>query len=443
MIRARGRAISGALAVSAAAAIWILAGAAPAGAYVCDFGISRPTPGSRLDTAAVRISGPFSTRHGSANRIIEVTFTAGPGAVSPKRTTVPAGDTYDVPVGPLALNGSYTARVTARHDGTSPTLNCDDDESGSDRDTERTAGVSFEVSVRAQPPANVRTTFDAGARSATITWDKSSDPDIAGYRITRKVGAAAPTTLDVPPEPRRWTDTRLPAEAVTLTYSVEAARNGPRPGTTSERSAAVAAAPLAIPARPSPPTSTRGPAGPGGTTRGGGGAAATQPFTLGRSVSDGEAPPATALPLPELEQPGNPGGAASQPLGAYTTIPEEGGSLVLNDEDDQAMGAGRRGQGGGDGTRQLAYVAAGLLMTVVAAQALWLRRQALLPEPSSGPGSAAGRGGGGATRPTVGGRRCPRSTGWPPRRHPAADHGGPRGLRAGSLGGATGRVASW
>ena len=383
MIRARGRAISGALALSAAAAIWILVGAAPAGAYVCDFGINRPTPGARLETAAVRISGPFSTRQGTATRVIEVAFTAGPGAVPPKRITVPDGETYDVPVGPLSLNGSYTARVTATHEGTSLTSNCDEESGPDRRDTVRTAGVSFEVSVRARPPANVRATFDAGARSATITWDRSSDPDIAGYRITRKVGSGAPITIDVPPEPRSWTDARLPAEAGTLTYSVEAARNGPRPGTTSERSVAVAAAPLAIPARPSAPTSTRGPVGSGGAGRGGGSTATSQPFTLGRSVGDGDAPPATALPLPDLAQPGNPDGATA--LGPYTTIPEQGGSLVLNDDDDQAMAAGRSGENGGNGTRQLAYVAAGLLTTVVAAQALWLRRQALRPEPASGP----------------------------------------------------------
>jgi hypothetical protein len=394
VILARGRALAGTLALMAASGIWILSEAAPAAAYVCAFGIESPAPGSVVGAPSVRLVGPFATRQGLAERILDVTFTQSPGArpaptVRTGASVGPAGR-FDVTVGSLSLNGEYTARVKSSHLGTSPLFNCDDGIGPERRDTEATAEVTFGVSVRANPPANVKARFDAGPRTAVVTWERSGDPDIAGYTITRRVGSGGPTAVDVPAAPLSWTDTQLPAGAATITYSVQAARNGPQRGTTSERSAPVAAAPLDVPAPPSPTTAaTAGTGGTGGTGGAGASTPTTAPFVLGRSVgATSPSEPSPMVPLPGGLAPpldGSNGDGTYRPLLPYPP-PDQDPAPSGDGGGDQAI-VGRASDGvGGDGPPQLAFIASGLLSTVVAAHVLWLRRQALRPEPATPPG---------------------------------------------------------
>lgn len=408
MTRRRGRAVTAALALAAATGIWVVAAAAPAAAYVCAFAIDKPpTSGSTV----VNLTGPFVVRQGSADRILEVTVTSWPGGGAPppvrrQGAAVGPADRYDVPLSGLTRNGSYTARVKASHAG-SGVFNCVDGIGVDQRDTERSGEITFGVSVRAAPPSNVQARFDAAARSATVTWDKSGDPDIAGYKITKKVGSDPASDVDVPPEPRSWTDTDLPGGAASITYSVQAARVGPLPNTTSELSSPAAADPLAVPAPPAPPTSTTtgtgtGP-GTGGTGGGGGtggtptsvkaGAAppagttpTTRPFVLGRPVGGTPARGdrsaelgSSDLNLPEGQLPDD---GTYRPLLPYPARDE------LNVDDDEVAAdpavVGRAEGPGGDGIPQLAYIASGLLSSVVAAHVLWLRKQVAQPEPAGG-----------------------------------------------------------
>jgi hypothetical protein len=399
LISVRGRALPGVLALTAASGIWLVAEAPPAEAYVCAFNVQSPGEGSISGSPTVPFRGDFEVKHGLAERVLEVTFTSAPGPLPPptvsRRTALePAGD-YDVAVGPLSLNGAYTARVRAIHTGTSPLLNCDDGLGPERRDTEASAVVRFKVSVPASPPRNVTARFDPGARRATVTWERSGDPDIVGYTIIKQVGTAPATGVPVAADPLAWTDTNLPSGGGTIRYSVQAFRQGPDPGTTSLPSAPVAAAPLAVPAAPAPGPSpstttggTRGPSTPGGAT------STTVPFAFGPAVG-GDTPPARAVPFlpfgelrfPESTAPATEGQGGYQPLIPYSPGGREDTQPFDSDSDDQAV-AGRRSSSDepGDGTPGLAYVASALLSTVVAAHILWLRRQALRPQAAGAAG---------------------------------------------------------
>jgi len=404
---ARPRALLGALAIVGASGIWTLVGARPAAAYVCNFGISGPAAGSVSGSPDVRFTGPFEIKPTSGDRILDVTFTQSPGPAPAPMTrsgaAVGATGRFDLPSGPLALNGRYTARVTARHAETS-LFNCDGGLDGSRRDSERTAEVTFGVSVRAAPPTNVGARFDAGSRTATVTWEKSGDPDIAGYTIAKKVGSDAPTFAQVRPDPLSWTDTGTSAGAATIIYAVQASRNGPDPGTTSEPSVLVAAAPLDVPAPPpTPTTTTPAPGGAGGTGGAGGGTSTrttptTTPFALGRSV--GATGPAPSGTVPALRFPSGLAGPKStnstapasdggyQPLLPYPSGGSEPpATMPIDTGGDQALGPGQNREGGGGGTPQLAYVASGLLSIVVAGHVLWLRKQVSHPEMAGATGS--------------------------------------------------------
>lgn len=359
MIRERGRALVGALALAGTSPAFLLA-APPAAASVCSFGIDRPTAGAVSSTANVRFTGTFTVEEGltRSERVLEVAFTRSPGPppapVTASGLDVGSDGLYDVQVGPLPRNGRYTARVTARHAG-DPVIGC----AGGDR-REVTATVTFGVSVRAQPPANVRSGFDAASRRAMVTWGRSSDPDVAGYTITR-VGAGPAKVVQVPPAPLTWTDAQIPAGAATITYFVQAARNGPDPNTTSEPSTPVAAEALSVPGAAAPTTV------PNAGTPGRDGTpltatpSTTVPFALG--------PPVTAAtPGPDDPPPLDRDGTLLPPLEGTPEadpLPPDPGQEAFAGED----------RGGGDGARWPVYAATGLAATAAAGAVLWRRRR--------------------------------------------------------------------
>ena len=418
----RGGALGGAVALAAALGVWSGPGAAPAAAYVCSFGIDSPTSATPSGTASISFRGPFAARQGQGERVLGVTFTSAPGPIPPSVTRVGSAvgpaNRYDVPVGGLSLNGRYAARVVARHEGTG-LFNCDDGLGRDRRDTERSATVTFSVSVKAKPPSNLRARFEAGPpRSVVVTWDPSPDPDTAGYELTRRIGAGPVEPLpDVPPNQTSWTDGTPPADAASVTYAIRSARNGPAPGTTSERSDVVTVG-VDLPAPPPPPTTTTpppvdpggtggtggtgtgaGPLPPGGTggapaPPGTGGSAPSgtapgpgpRPFVLGQAVA-GSSSPGGAPPV--LRFPNGLIGAAKaeareeggyQPLLPYPARPDGAQIELVAEDGEQAQAGGAGGASPGEErTPQLVYVAGALLSGVVAAHILWLRNQVLRP----------------------------------------------------------------
>ncbi|MEO5679567.1 MAG: hypothetical protein ABIS47_07860, partial [Acidimicrobiales bacterium] len=188
MIWRAGRAVAGAVTLAAAGLGTGLA-VAPAAASVCVFGIDSPADGSFAAASEVTFRGPFAVSV-DGGRTLQVDFTASPGPAPAPVTKAgaelgPDGSRYVVTVGGLVRNGQYTARLRASHAaealcGTDP----------APATMEKTVTVTFGVSVKAQPPISVRSRLDPGPRAAVVTWVKSSDPDIAAYGVTRKVGAA-------------------------------------------------------------------------------------------------------------------------------------------------------------------------------------------------------------------------------------------------------------
>lgn len=369
MICGAGRAATGAVTL-AAAGLGIGLAVAPAAASVCGFGIDSPADGSFVAASEVTFRGPFAVS-GDGGRTLQVDFTSSPGPAPAPVTRAGAdlgtdGSRYVVTVGGLARNGQYTARLRAGH---AADASCGADPGPSTVD--RT--VTFGVSVKAQPPTSVRSRLDAGPRVAVVTWEKSSDPDIAAYGVTRKVGAAAAEPVaDLPTTPTTWTDLKLPAAATSITYSVVAYRTG---STSSSRSAAsepVAAAPLAVPARPAssaPLTAARPTA-----------AARRPPDTKAPAAPAATAAPVTPLP-PASGLPGSP-----DPAGGYqspqTAVPSlDQGLIPLAGAETSVAGGDGDGDGGGP-DRGLA-VAAGVALS--AAAALVVRRQRRRQPPGSPP----------------------------------------------------------
>lgn len=364
MISARGRAVVGAVALAAATASWVGPGALPAAAYVCSSGIESPGNGSVVGAPAVRFTGPFDGRPNQADRVLVVTFTSSPGprpaTVTRKGVGVGSDGRFDVLVSNLDRNGEYKAQLRFSHAGTS--IKCNGATDPGAGATEQTAEVTFGVSVKARPPANVRSRFAAGPRTAVVSWGRSPDPDTARYSVTRKVGSTSfEPVADVAGDATSWTDTKLPGAAATITYAVSAARRGPDSRTTSEPSAAVAAAPLGVPAPPPSSTTPTSAASTGSTV----------PFVLGQPAATdlGAAPAPSPDGLTPLPQGGD--GQATPPVPG---LPEDRVQLPGD--------AGGRGDHG-DGLPQLAYVGATLLSAAVAAHVLWRRG------PLGRPGAAA------------------------------------------------------
>ncbi len=379
MTSARVRAIVGACALVAASGAWAGPGAAPASASVCSLTIDPPQP-RVVETTSIELTGSFVTTEAAPR--LEV-YLSGPGR--PEATPVEAKLTepgrYSVPLAGLSHNGTYTAQVVAIDDVPSE-AGCD----GGPGEPRMEDEVTFAVNVPAQPPVNVRSRFEAGPRTAVVTWERSPDPDTLHYGVIRRVGRGAFEPMArVPRDALSWTDTSLPAGAATVTYAVSSARNGINPQSSSPLSVWVVAAPLDVPAPATP-----GPAGPATQPATGGptpGTAAAGPLTTASTPVTPARSGRAAAPRAGVADPGNPVDLTEAPAGdeasPFTLPPwadgEEGQVQVIEESGDQPAVGG----GGGTGRRgvpALAYVAAGLLSAVVAAHFLWLRRQALQPD---------------------------------------------------------------
>ncbi len=379
MTSARVRAIVGACALVAASGAWAGPGAGPASASVCSLTIDPPQP-RVVETTSIELTGSFVTTEAAPR--LEV-YLSGPGR--PEATPVEAKLTepgrYSVPLAGLSHNGTYTAQVVAIDDVPSE-AGCD----GGPGEPRMEDEVTFAVNVPAQPPVNVRSRFEAGPRTAVVTWERSPDPDTLHYGVIRRVGRGAFEPMArVPRDALSWTDTSLPAGAATVTYAVSSARNGINPQSSSPLSVWVVAAPLDVPAPATP-----GPAGPATQPATGGptpGTAAAGPLTTASTPVTPARSGRAAAPRAGVADPGNPVDLTEAPAGdeasPFTLPPwadgEEGQVQLVEESGDQPAVGG----GGGTGRRgvpALAYVATGLLSAVVAAHFLWLRRQALQPD---------------------------------------------------------------
>ncbi|MGH9164564.1 MAG: hypothetical protein ACRDZW_03485, partial [Acidimicrobiales bacterium] len=398
---------AGGLAASLAAAGSVLAMAAPVAAAPVTISFSAPGDGARVDKSAVTVAATVRMPDGRLKSIsLSVTPAGGGAAVNGGPVAGNDAATKDVsfPV-TLPLNGRYTARITAT--GNDSLLNVG-------RDSTVSATRDFAVVAPPAAPRGVKTAVNADTRAVTITWTKNTEPDLLFYLVQRSKGGGE-FVLSARTEEATVVDPTPSEGGGEYTYQVVAVRKGATDGE-GVNSNPSSASPVTVPDPPAPPTTAPPPAAPGDTT----------PTT---AATAGEAPPITSggpsTTVTTLAA-GNPGALtksgtvdlsglrklqtqATRPPRVLTTpttdpgftetlpfdtrpadsLATDGGSSV--DEtaiDDTELGSSDSNV---ERTRALAFLAAGLLATVLLMHLLWVKGEvARVPLEPLPPGPAKG-----------------------------------------------------
>ena len=397
-------------AATAAGLVTVLA-ATPAAAAPPVITFATPAPGARVATSAMKVDAKVTMPDGRLKSIaLSVTPLSGGGApVNP--APLPGSDAASKDVSfslSLPYNGRYKAEITAT--GNDSLL-------GLGQDTTRKGAVEFALVAPPVAPRNVRTSVDAATREVTIAWAANTEPDLLFYLVQRSAGggefalAAKTTELTV-------VDTVPAATGGDFTYQVIAVRAGAvaDEGINSNPSAATAAA---VAAPVAPPTTV--PATPGETT-------VSVPASTVTTAPGTTAPPPTPTTTASTIPPGNPGAlsrsgtvdlsglralqaqpapaprvsppttadtgfeetlpfdTSAAPEDTGTFEPEGGTEFDESAFDENELGA----ESDIEKTRALAFLAAGLLATVLLMHLLWVRGEvdrapleALTPAPSS------------------------------------------------------------
>ncbi|MGH9182122.1 MAG: hypothetical protein ACRDY5_10455, partial [Acidimicrobiales bacterium] len=414
--RATKRPAAAAAAATLAALAVGLMTAAPAMAAPPVIVFSSPTAGARVTTSATKVDAKVTMTDGRLKSIsLAVTPVFGGGAVT-NPAPVPGGDVASKDVSfPLtfALNGRYKAEITATGNDTVLGL-------GADKSTK--AAVEFAVVAPPTAPRGVKTAVDVGTRETTVTWTRNTEADHLYYLVQRALGGGEYVLA------AKTTDASVLDGVTALaggeySYQVLAVRKGAAPDEVvgSAPSSATAAA---VPAPPAPPP-TVAPETPPSTVEVPASVVPTSPTVPASPPAT--APPTTASTIPAgspgaLPRPGTvdlsglralqaqpPPRRVSPPTTADTgfgetlpfdtsAIPEElptdlgpegGAEFDETAFDDTELGA----ESDIEKTRALAFLAAGLLATVLLMHVLWVRGEvARVPLESLPPAPVADRG---------------------------------------------------
>lgn len=296
----------------------------------------------------------------------------------------------------LPYNGSYEAKITARANdpGFIGGLGAHDATGW------RTRG--FSLAAAPETPQDVKAVVDPETRAVTVTWKANAEPDTLFYLVQRARGDGA---FEVVGKADGRTSTTYRDSSTTSAggdyrYQVVAVRSGVRTdeGISSDPSAVTAESTAKVPDPPAPPSATTStPPGPGttvvatasgGAPAGGtssGGAPSSNPGALTtsgsvdlsgfkalqsqaqpRSATRGTQPPDTGFrgTLPFSPRPGGDQEEGEAPAGGELgeLASDRPGLRELGDADD----AGQRQQ-------SLAFLAAGLLATVLLMHVLWIK----------------------------------------------------------------------
>lgn len=369
--------------VAAAAALIALAlWVQPASAAAPTVRIGSPGSGEVVTKSRPTVTGDAQMSDG---RILEVvaSVSSADGHPVPGAHRVPGDGRSSVSFSwtpSLTYNGHYTLTVRA---------------SGEDRPVDTNGNESSETTrrfaVEAPPamPRDVKVRADQDSREVDVTWKRNSEPDMIGYQVQRSVdgsdwSVAGETDDDF------YRDTRTAKAGGKYSYRVIAIRRGASSdsGVTSQPSEAASTTVPAPPrsrddstANDSPGGPDQGPSGDGdpspsggssGSSAGGssGGSNAPQSPTISRSgrvdlsgfgslLDQTRAP--QVQPVPEND----PGFDEDLPFQPRTITEEVGEEFAVPD--------GGFNDAGSNQADMLKFVAAGLLVTVVAMHLLWLR----------------------------------------------------------------------
>ena len=336
MIRPRGSRRAAAALGTCLLAVTGLAGSADAAAS--RFVLQRPGADQTITEARPVLKG-FVYMTGVSSQTVRLTLKEVPD--DPGREPLTLEETVEVAVAqtcvpveftpdPLRYNGTYEATVTAP-DATDPAPiqpsgNC--------------AGATdqphvFFMAVPPAAPTGVAVAVDKPTRTVTVTWAKNPEPDVVRYEVHRAKAAEAFQPFG---QTTRQSFVDGAAEAGDYRYQVIALRRGAKTNDPLLRSDASAVVTANVPAPPPPPVI--------GTARRSSARSAPRP----RSSSPPDTGFRETLPFADAEL--EPGEEAAQGPQLEEIGTEEGRS---------------------DNRRNLAALAAGLLITVFVMHLLWVK----------------------------------------------------------------------
>lgn len=374
----------------------VLAPAAPALAAAPTITISTPGAGQELDSGSVTVAARVTMSNGDLVDTIRFRLQQLDSSRPDINATKPPAADVSFPV-TLPYNGRYKATITAT--GQDRPLDLNGEESS-------TATREFFVAAPPASPTEVKAAVDASARSVTLTWKANTEPDLLFYLVQRAKGTGGEfTVLGKVTEPK-FLDASTAEAGGQYRYQVIAVRNGIKAGEglNSDPSELSADSTAAVPDPPPPPTTAPAPT----TTVAG---AATPASTAAPAVVPAGSPGAlTTSGTVDLKGFTNVQSQARRPTprvvepdtGFQSTLPfaprpdaeleegevaEEGGDLgEVAADSPQFQELGQEGDGA-DRQRTMAFLAAGLLSTVLLMHVLWVRSEvkrvpleALIPE---------------------------------------------------------------
>lgn len=380
------------LAAGGAAVLLLLSSAGPAAAAPPEFLFASPTQNQRFATQTVTLDVTARMNGGTLRGDVVVTWAGPAGVPVPGETRQPSGNDTSERVllenQPFPWNGAYsvTVQATGRRDG----IIAQPDEPGS-------VTRSFVVDAPPAPPTGVTTSLGTN-RTVTVQWARNSEPDLVGYSVERQLGSEAfETVTATDTTTTRVVDESTTEAAGTYRYRVVAFRTSAEAGK------------LQV-SNPSEPSSVRVPAPPPTTTTTtvaersgpGGGSSRTVPTTTtGSSTAGGgstSSPSSGSSTTPALS------GAGKVDLSGFTTLLEQARqagqvpsrTTATTEPDgsfDEKLPFAARPRRSGDGeemtlldetpvagddgddVQSLAFLAGGLLVTVVVMFLLWVQSQ--------------------------------------------------------------------
>lgn len=289
----------------------------------------------------------------------------------------------------LDHNGKYEAKVTATsHDPGVFGVGA--------HNTSNSAKREFLVAAPPAPPRDVKATVDPATRTVTLTWKANAEPDLIGYVVQRAKGDGpfadlGPVSKTANPTYR---DVGTAEAGGVYRYQVVAVRSDgitENKGISSDPSAVTPEATATVPDPPAPPSATPGTtvvansSGAPPATTGTTGAPANNPGALTTSGSVDlsgfrSLQSQARATSPRTTRPVDSGFRSTLPFA--TTQPQEEGELVEEGGELGEVAADspqfrELGAEDDEGRRQesLAFLAAGLLATVLLMHVLWIKSE--------------------------------------------------------------------
>lgn len=380
--RARLRTLGACVVIGLATAGFLIA---PASAAEPSVTITAPGDQQRLSVDSFPVSAVVSN-------VGKIRFSLNPvdaGQQRPVNQEVTANGTSSQKVSfsvAVEYNGKYRAVVSADHVAGGPLPQ-------SDINSSPTASASrdFFVAAPPSPPANVRTVVDRDSRNVTLNWNANTEKDLLFYVVQRSKGDGPYSSLGKTDGPG---DTSIvdPSTAEAggeFRYQVVAVRRGAiaGEGVNSDPSPAATAT---VPAPPGPTTTVPANTTPGGgtgdtATGAGGGTTATtlSPNSPGALRTSGTLDLSGFSSIKSQARRAAPRSVEADP-GFTETLPFDttNTTRLVGDERGEAASAAAAGSGvrelgaqdaSNDRQRSAAFLAAGLLATVLLMHLLWIK----------------------------------------------------------------------